>query len=292
LSILVEAVQRLLEPPEMVTDRLLLVSTLGLLVNLVGIFAFNHGHAHGHHHHHHDDDHAHDDHAHGEHKHDHAHAPGHQHNHHHHHHHNTNMRGVFLHILADTFGSVGVICSTLMIEWTGWTGWDPLASIFIAALIFASVLPLLAQSSDILLLRTPAETQRSVEAAVQDVIQFESVTAIAAVHVFPIDDAVMHASLHVTVRTGVDASTTVRRVQEAFMRWIPALQEVTVQVTVSDAIGIGYDTALATTQHTAHRHQLVNGTVGDHSHAHGARHLRERAQSSVVVDVGGVGQWS
>lgn len=50
ISIMIEAVERLLEPPEMKTDQLLLVSTLGLGVNLVGIFAFNHGHHHGHSH--------------------------------------------------------------------------------------------------------------------------------------------------------------------------------------------------------------------------------------------------
>lgn len=52
ISIVCEALERLRRPPEMRTDQLLLVSTLGLLVNLVGIFAFNHGHGHGHSHNH------------------------------------------------------------------------------------------------------------------------------------------------------------------------------------------------------------------------------------------------
>lgn len=42
------------------THRLLFISFIGLVVNLVGIFAFNHGHAHGgHDHHHHGHDHGH-----------------------------------------------------------------------------------------------------------------------------------------------------------------------------------------------------------------------------------------
>lgn len=57
ISIMIEAIERLMEPPEMKTDQLLLISTLGLCVNLVGIFAFNHGHHHGHSHGH---DHGHD----------------------------------------------------------------------------------------------------------------------------------------------------------------------------------------------------------------------------------------
>ena len=46
-----EAVERLVEPPEVKHERLLVVSILGFLVNLVGIFVFQHGGAgHGHSH--------------------------------------------------------------------------------------------------------------------------------------------------------------------------------------------------------------------------------------------------
>ena len=44
-----EAVERLVEPPEVKHERLLVVSILGFLVNLVGIFVFQHGGA-GHNH--------------------------------------------------------------------------------------------------------------------------------------------------------------------------------------------------------------------------------------------------
>ena len=49
LNIFYEAVARLLDPPSVKTDDLLTVSFLGLLVNLLGIFAFEHG-GHGHSH--------------------------------------------------------------------------------------------------------------------------------------------------------------------------------------------------------------------------------------------------
>merc|ERR1712117_950817 len=46
-----EAVERLVEPPEVKHERLLVVSVLGFIVNLVGIFIFQHGGAgHGHSH--------------------------------------------------------------------------------------------------------------------------------------------------------------------------------------------------------------------------------------------------
>ena len=39
--------QRAVEPPEVKHERLFVVSVLGFIVNLIGIFAFQHGHSHG-----------------------------------------------------------------------------------------------------------------------------------------------------------------------------------------------------------------------------------------------------
>ena len=52
----------------------------------------------------------------------------------------------------DTLGSVGVIISTLLIQFYGWTGFDPIASLFIAILIAASVIPLVIDSGKVLCL--------------------------------------------------------------------------------------------------------------------------------------------
>ena len=79
--------------------------------------------------------------------HDHSHSHGGDHEGHSH-----NMRGVFLHVMADTLGSVGVIISTLLIQFYGWTGFDPIASLFIAVLIAASVIPLVIDSGKVLCL--------------------------------------------------------------------------------------------------------------------------------------------
>ena len=62
---------------------------------------------------------------------------------------------MFLHILADTLGSVGVIISSLLVETFGWHVVDPICSVFIAVLIILSVVPLLRQSAEILVLATP-----------------------------------------------------------------------------------------------------------------------------------------
>lgn len=42
--------------------------------------------------------------------------------------------------------------STLLIQWYGWTGFDPIASLFIAVLIAASVIPLVIDTGKVLAL--------------------------------------------------------------------------------------------------------------------------------------------
>ena len=69
------------------------------------------------------------------------------------------MHGIFLHVLADTLGSVAVVISTILIHFYGWSGFDPLASCLIAVLIFASAIPLVTSSAKTLLLTIPADTE-------------------------------------------------------------------------------------------------------------------------------------
>jgi len=67
---------------------------------------------------------------------------------------------VFLHVVADTLGSVGVIVSSILIERFGLFIADPVCSLFIATMIFLSVLPLLKESSYVLLQRTPIDIEK------------------------------------------------------------------------------------------------------------------------------------
>lgn len=69
------------------------------------------------------------------------------------------MHGIYLHILADTLGSVAVVISTLLIHFYGWSGFDPLASCLIAILIFASAIPLVVSSAKTLLLTMPEDIE-------------------------------------------------------------------------------------------------------------------------------------
>ncbi|KAL9035011.1 MAG: hypothetical protein Q9214_006783, partial [Letrouitia sp. 1 TL-2023] len=215
IEIVYEAIERLAEGSEMQRiGELLTVSTLGLIVNVIGVTAFGHAH-HGHSHAGHDHGHSHETHDHSDHSqkgHDHSeldhkfdrlhaspnaspyssvpatpskplypHSHTNSHAHHHHHHHsNENMYGIYLHILADTLGSVAVVVSTLAIHYFGWSGFDPLASCVIAILIFASAIPLVHSSATTLLLTIPEETEFDLREALAGVSKLRGVTGYAA----------------------------------------------------------------------------------------------------------------
>lgn len=194
IEIVYEAIERLFSGADVSrTAELLVVSTIGLLVNLVGIFAFHgaHGHSHGDH----DHGHSHDDHDHHDHSHDHDHDHKHQHSHIEaetpltasaspvkgkkaasgHHHGGENMQGIYLHIMADALGSLAVVGSTVLVRLTGWSGFDPLASCIIAVLIFASTIPLVTSTTKILLLSLNSDIEYNLRGILSGIAEIRGV---------------------------------------------------------------------------------------------------------------------
>ncbi|CAK1549520.1 unnamed protein product [Leptosia nina] len=195
--IMSEAVERAIEPPEVKHERLLLVSILGFMVNMVGIYAFHHGHGHGH----------------GGHGHSHG-GHGHSHNHDHGHSHDDTeaptgagsaiMRGVFLHVLADTLGSVGVIISAILMRMFGWMRADPICSMAIALLIAASVIPLVRDSAGVLMQRTPLSIERSLPNLFTRVVGLAGVHAVQEPHFWTLCSDVHVGAIKLEVAREVD----------------------------------------------------------------------------------------
>jgi len=223
--ILSEAVERLVEPPEVKHERLLLVSILGFLVNLVGIFVFQHGGA-GHGHSHGGDDHGH---SHGgkkEEDHGHSHDSGHGHSHggggHAHGEEKKTktrskiMDGVFLHILADTLGSVGVIISAILMQLFGWFIADPICSIFIALLIGMSVFSLIADSMAILMQRSPKQLDDNLTECYQKIMQLEGVQGVHETHFWTLCSDYYCGGLKLEVSANADAKYIVSHTQMIF----------------------------------------------------------------------------
>jgi cation diffusion facilitator family transporter len=122
LFIGVESIERLIQPLEIHFDQAIAVAIIGLLVNLFCAFLL-----HGHH--------------------THIHDQGHKHSHHHDH----NLRGAYLHVLADALTSVLAIIALLFGRFLGWYWLDPLIGIVGAMVITRWSYGLLKDTSAILL---------------------------------------------------------------------------------------------------------------------------------------------
>eukprot|EP00105_Crassostrea_gigas_P046325 XP_019930473.1 PREDICTED: zinc transporter 7-like [Crassostrea gigas] len=114
------------------------------------------------------------------------------------------MQGVFLHILADTLGSVGVIISSLLIYYFGWMIADPLCSMFIAVLVTISVLPLLRDSVGILMQRTPRELDHVLPGCYQRVSQLEGVYSVQEPHFWTLCSEVYIGTIKLEVAMNAD----------------------------------------------------------------------------------------
>ncbi|CAE6418021.1 unnamed protein product [Rhizoctonia solani] len=178
----------------------------------------------------------HDDHGNGTHNHDHDHGHGQSHN----------MRGVFLHVMADTLGSVGVIISTLLIQWYGWTGFDPIASLFIAILIAASVVPLVIDCAKVLSLDV-GERETSIRQALIELSNVDGLASYSAPRFWPKDGESLVGSIHIQLApsassydpagahraqrvTYANVDRVVDRVEQLLRARIHGLHDLTIQV--------------------------------------------------------------
>lgn len=128
---IVEAITRLITPPEVKPAGLLLFGVIGLSGNLASLWILG---GHGHH----------DQHGHHGHEHDHQHT-------------NLNMRAATLEVLNDALGSVAVIISAVILATTGFTRADSIASLVIATLILPRAWIILREAGRILLEAAPVQ---------------------------------------------------------------------------------------------------------------------------------------
>ncbi|ALC92931.1 zinc transporter ZitB [Bacillus sp. FJAT-18017] len=98
IFIFIEAFERFSNPPEVQSMGMLIISTLGLLINIAAAFILMKG----------DKD------------------------------ENLNVRSAFLHVLGDMLGSAGAIVAALLMMFFGWGIADPIASVIVAVLIIIS----------------------------------------------------------------------------------------------------------------------------------------------------------
>lgn len=227
--ILSEAIERMGAPPEIHHERLFVVSVLGFIVNLIGIFVFQHGgDSHGHSHggiqsH---------GHSHGGSDHGHSHSGGKDHGHSHdgiaasqeeHSHENKEeaggnkiFEGIFLHILADTLGSVGVIISSLLIRFFGWHIADPICSMIIAVLISISVIPLLRDSIGILMQRQPKQLDRKLPDVYGRIQKIPGVLSVQSPHFWTLSSEKFTGGIKIEVSFNCDPRLVANTTRQLF----------------------------------------------------------------------------
>jgi cobalt-zinc-cadmium efflux system protein len=116
---------------------------------------------------------------------------------------NINVRGAFLHVMADSLGSVGVLAAGFIIMMTGWTVIDPLISLAICLLILWSSWGIISDSVHMLLLGVPRHIDyREVENAI---LGHEGVCCLYDLHIWSIASGQEAASAHVVIAEGFSA---------------------------------------------------------------------------------------
>lgn len=111
-----------------------------------------------------------------------------------------NMKGVFLHVMGDALGNIGVIVSALFIWLTSFSWryyFDPAVSLIITCIILASAIPLCKAASRILLQAVP--TGMSIDDIRDDIEGLPGVIGCHHLHVWQLSGTKHVASLHIQV---------------------------------------------------------------------------------------------
>ena len=178
LMIFYEAIKRINSPPEIATQGMLIVATIGMLVNILVAWMMHRGSQGGD-------------------AHNHSHAsnadknldtkqPV-----------NLNMQSAYLHVLSDLMGSVAAIIAALLMMSFGWVWADAAASVIVAILILFSGYRVVRDSLHILMEGTPANI--SLLDIEQKLLAHPQVQTVHDLHVWSITSGLNALSCHVIV---------------------------------------------------------------------------------------------
>ncbi|MFN2431483.1 MAG: cation diffusion facilitator family transporter [Gemmatimonadota bacterium] len=120
-----------------------------------------------------------------------------------------NLRGAFLHVIADLLGSVGTIAAGGVILFTGWLAADPLASLLICALILFSSWTLIRDAVNVLMEGTPRGME--VEAVQGALLEEAGVKGVHDLHLWTVTSGFHALSAHVEVDPELDRERVLRR---------------------------------------------------------------------------------
>lgn len=122
-----------------------------------------------------------------------------------------NVQGAWLHVLADTLGSVQVIVAGLLIWLFAWNWADPVASILIGVLIIVSSWNLLQESVMVLLESSPGHLD--VDEVRTSMNEIEHVTEVHDLHIWTITSGLVALSAHVVCESSCNRDIVLARLK-------------------------------------------------------------------------------
>ena len=152
LMMLIESVERLVNPHQIEFSAAILVAIIGLIVNLISALILKDNHAHSH-----------------------SHAS------HHHHHHDHNLKAAYMHVLADALTSILAIIALIGAMLLNWMWLDALMGIVGAVIISVWAVGLIKETSPILL---DGSIDQGYSQAIQDCIENDADNHIVDFHIW------------------------------------------------------------------------------------------------------------
>lgn len=138
-----------------------------------------------------------------------------------------NVRGAFLHVMADALGSVGAIGAGVLIWTLGWELADPIASVAIGLLVIVSAWRLLQESVSVLMESAPRGID--VDEVLAAMRAVPGVAGVHDLHVWTITSGMVALSAHVHARRELPAGPLLNDIRTAMHERF-GIEHITVQV--------------------------------------------------------------
>jgi cobalt-zinc-cadmium efflux system protein len=142
-----------------------------------------------------------------------------------------NVRGAYLHLMADALGSVGALVAGVAMLWGVSPVIDPIASMLIAGLVFWGSLGLMRQSVNILMEATPAGI--NVAAISRALANLPGVREVHDLHIWQIGSGLVSLTGHLVVHNQVDRDLLLMQAQ-GLMRSKHGIDHVTLQTETAE----------------------------------------------------------
>lgn len=142
-----------------------------------------------------------------------------------------NIRGAFLHMMADAGVSTGVVVGGILIFYTGSNWIDPLVSLFIVALIFWSTWALLSEAIRMSLAGVPRDID--LNEVHEKLLNLQGVQAVHDLHIWPMSTSENAMTAHLVMPGGHPGKDFLTEVQNLVKNSFP-IHHITVQIELED----------------------------------------------------------